>query len=138
VTDKGRILVVDDDPDTLTTTRLFLESRGYEVLIAASAEEGTKQVEKERPDLVVLDVMMPHGIEGFQWVWSIRHHQDEALRSIPILLVTAIHETTRLRFHEGDADETGDYLPVQGFLDKPVDPDELARKIEAVLAARIR
>jgi len=131
---KAKVLVIDDDPDVLSTSRLFLQSCGFDVLTASEGEEGLKLAEQEKPDIVILDVMMPHGTEGFQWVWRIRHHQDPALRTLPVIIVTSIHSTTGLRFREGDADETGDYLPVQGFLDKPIDPDELARKIESVLA----
>lgn len=133
---KARILVIDDDPDMLATTRLFLESRGHEVLTAAGPAEGMRQLEVEKPDVVVLDVMMPHSTEGFQWLWSVRRHADVALREIPVIVVTAIHETTRLRFHEGDADETGDYLPAQAFFDKPVDPDELVAKIETLVSSK--
>ena len=131
---KAKVLVIDDDPDVLSTSRLFLQSRGFDVLTASEGEEGLKLAEQEKPDIVILDVMMPHGTEGFQWVWRVRHHQDPALRTLPVIIVTSIHSTTDLRFREGDADETGDYLPVQGFLDKPIDPDELAGKIESVLA----
>lgn len=131
---KTKVLVIDDDPDTLSTTQMLLQSRGFEVVTAANAEEGLKELEQGKPDVVVLDVMMPHGIEGFQWLWSIRHHADTAVRDVPVIVASAIHETTKLRFDEGDADETGQYLPVQGFFDKPVDPDQLAAKIEAVLS----
>ena len=131
---KARVLVIDDDPDVLATTQLFLESRGHEVLTAPGPAEGMRQLEIEKPDVVVLDVMMPHGTEGFQWLWSVRRHADAAVREVPVIVVTSIHETTPLRFHEGDADETGDYLPAQAFFDKPVDPDELAAKIEALLS----
>jgi DNA-binding response OmpR family regulator len=133
LTTKTKVLVLDDDQDLLDTTRMFLESRGYDVLTAASPDEGSRLVEEGRPDVVVLDVMMPHGTEGFTWLSKLRHHADEALRSLPVVMLTSIHGTTRVRFHEGDADETGDYLPAQAFIDKPVDPDKLAAKIESVL-----
>ena len=131
---KARVLVIDDDPDLLATTRLFLESRGYEVITAPGPAEGMRQLEIEKPDVVVLDVMMPHSTEGFQWLWKVRRHADLALREVPVIMLTSIHETTPLRFHEGDADETGDYLPAQAFFDKPVDPDELAAKIDALVS----
>lgn len=131
--DKVRVLVVDDDPDVLTTSRLFLESRNYEVATAADPEAGFKLVEEQTPDVVILDIMMPERTEGLQWLWRIRHHKDPAVASLPVIVVSSIHSTTGLRFHEGDSDESGDYLPVQGFMDKPVDPDKLANKIESVL-----
>lgn len=133
---KGKVLVIDDDPDMLSTTQLFLQSRGFEVATAASREEGMRQVEEGKPDVVVLDVMMPEGTEGFHWLWKVRQHPDAAVRTVPVIVVTAIHDTVGMRFREGDADETGSYLPVQGMFDKPVDPDELAAKIEKVLGRR--
>jgi len=131
---KTRILVIDDDLDTLDATRLTLESRGYEVATTANPEDGLRGIEKDRPDLVILDVMMPDGIEGFQWLWNVRRHPDEAVRTVPVIVASSIHKTTPLRFHEGDSDETGSYLPVQGFFDKPVDPDQLVERIEKVLS----
>ena len=133
VESKAKVLVIDDDQDILDTTRLFLESRGYEVLTAPGPEEGTRQLEDGRPDVVVLDVMMPHGTEGFTWLSKLRHHRDPELRELPVIVLSAIHDTTPLRFSEGDADETGSYLPAQAFIDKPIDPDKLVAKIEAVL-----
>ncbi len=131
---KTKVLVIDDDQDILDTTRLFLESRGYEVLTAPSPNEGTRQLEDGKPDLVVLDVMMPHGTEGFNWLSKLRHHEDPKVRKLPVIVLTSIHDKTPLRFHEGDADETGSYLPAQAFIDKPIDPDKLVAKIEAVLS----
>ena len=130
---KAKILVIDDDPDYLDTTKFFLLDRGYEVVTAASPDEGAKALEESRPDLVILDIMMPEGIEGFQWVSKIRHHRDESLRGVPIIVASSIHQTTGMRFGRGDSDESGDYLPVQAFLEKPLDPDQLAAKIEAIL-----
>lgn len=132
--DKTKVLVLDDDPDVRATTQLFLESRGFDVLTAAGPEEGLRQVETQNPDVVVLDIMMPDGTEGFHWVWKIRRHSDSAVRDVPVIVVSSIRGTTGFHFGTGDSDETGDYLPVQGFLDKPADPDELARKIRAVLS----
>lgn len=131
-----KVLVVDDDPDILSATRVMLGNRGYDVLTASGPDEGMRLAEEKRPDVVLLDIMMPEGTEGFQWVWRLRRHSDESLRSIPVIVVTCLHETTPFRFHPGDSDETGDYLPVQGFFDKPADPDVLAEKIEAVLQDR--
>ena len=133
MSDKTKVLVIDDDADVLEATALLLRSRGYDVLTAATPEDGSRQLEEARPDVVVLDVMMPDGTEGFQWVWKIRRHADPALREVPVIVVTSIHSTTKLRFHPGDADESGSYLPIQGLLDKPVNPDKLAEKIENIL-----
>ena len=131
---KAKVLIIDDDPDILSTTRLFLEARGFQVFTAPGPKEGMEQFEEEKPDVIVLDVMMPSSTEGFQWLLKLRQHPNAKLRNVPVIMLTSIHETTRLRFHEGDADESGEYLPAQAFFDKPVDPDELASKIKDLLA----
>ena len=112
---------------------MFLESRGFEVATAGNPKEGLQKLVEERADAVVLDIMMPDGTEGFHWLWSLRRHPDAAVRDVPVVVVSSIHSATGMRFQEGESDETGSYLPAQAFLDKPADPDVLARKLESVL-----
>ena len=131
--DNAKVLVIDDDPDMLETTRLFLENRKFQVITASSAEEGARQVEEGRPDVVVLDIMMPEGTEGFHWLWNLRRNPNPAVRDVPVIVVSSIGRAMGMDFEAGESDETGNYLPAQAFLDKPFDPDELAAKIEAVL-----
>ncbi len=136
-----KILVIDDDPDMVEVMRVVLESRGYRVSSAASAPEGMARAEQERPDLILLDVMMPTGTEGFHFVWSLRNHRDPSLRNVPIIVVSALHRTTDLRFYPQAADTTyapGEFLPVQDFVDKPIDPTDLVRRVERVLKAKDR
>jgi len=132
-----KVLVVEDDPDAAETVAIVLESEGYAVTRAQSAEEGLREVEAQRPDVIVLDIMMPSGTEGFHFVWSLRKNADERLREIPIIVLTAIHEKTRVRFYPDIEDpeyKPGEYLPVQAFLDKPATSEQLIGKIEEVLA----
>ena len=126
-----KILIVDDDPDIVDSLGLVLVREGYATVGAGSAEEGLEKVHSERPDLIVLDVMMPEGTEGFHFVWKLRKDEDAALRDLPIVMLTAIHGTTPLRFYPEQSDgtyEPGAYLPVQEFFDKPV-------PVEAFVAA---
>ncbi len=137
--DSARILVVDDDPDIVESLRLILESQSYEVLSAASAEEAFEKIQAHRPDLVLLDIMMPEGTEGFQLVWRVRNELPEDVADVPIIIVTAIHNYTDLRFYPEQSDGTygpGEYLPVQGFIDKPVEPAELLAKVGQALQQR--
>ena len=127
-----KILVIDDDPDLVEVIRLTLEASGYEVFSAASGAEGLEKVKEVDPDLIVLDVMMDYTTEGFQVSLALRSPDAEseyaAYRDIPILMLTAIHSTTPLRFGPEE-----DYLPVDDFVEKPVEPGTLVQKIEGLL-----
>ena len=130
----AKILVIDDDPDIVLSVRLCLEGVGHEVLEAPGGKEGLEMLKQERPDLIILDVMMETQTEGFQLALKL-HSADPtselaAYSDIPILMLTAIHSTTPLRF-EPDID----YLPVELFVDKPIDPQDLISKVDWVLSA---
>ncbi len=131
-----RILVVDDDPDIVEAIRLVLEANSYRVLTSRGAEEGLACARDEKPDLILLDIMMPEGTEGFQFVWELRADKNPAVKATPIIVLTAIHGTTELRFYPDQGDGTykeGEYLPVQGFIDKPVEPRTLLAQVSKVL-----
>lgn len=133
----AKILLVDDDADLVHVLTLVLEGRGYRVVSAQEPERGLEVADGERPDLIVLDVMMPEGTEGFHFVWKLRNRPDTYFQSVPIVMLTAIHQRTPLRFYPDSGDGTyqaGEYLPVQGFVDKPVEPGALVREVERVLA----
>ncbi len=129
----AKILVIDDDPDTILACRMALENVGHEVTDAINGLEGLKMIKKDRPDLIILDVMMDTATEGFQLALKLRSPDPTSdwaqFSDIPILMLTAIHSTTPLRF-EPDID----YLPVELFVDKPIEPDDLVGKVEWVLS----
>jgi CheY-like chemotaxis protein len=132
-----RILVVDDNPDLRDILRMVLEEAGYQVVSAASGPEGMEAADRERPDLILLDVMMPEGTEGFHVVWKLRNRDEAYFRDVPIVILTAIHQQTQLRFYPDTGDGTyqaGEYLPVQGFVDKPVEPESLLKEVRRALA----
>lgn len=133
----AKVLVVDDDAGIRQAMQLALETAGYEVLTAGSQEEGEAAALANRPDLMIVDVMMPTGTEGFHLVWKLRQADDMAVRGVPIIMATGIHQTTKLRFYPEQTDGTyqpGEFLPVQGWLDKPVKAEELLKTIQNVLA----
>jgi CheY-like chemotaxis protein len=133
----ARILVVDDDRDIVAAIRVVLEGNGYQVAAAHDAASGLAAIEADRPDLVLLDVMMPQGTEGFHLVWKLRQKSEPYFQRLPIIMLTAIHSQTKLRFYPDTSDGTyspGEYLPVQGFLDKPVSPDRLLARVAGALA----
>lgn len=130
------ILIVEDDLDVVESLKLILEGKGFNVIHALDKESGLELARDAKPDLIILDIMMPSGTEGFHFVWALRKEPDKAVRDIPIIVISSIHHTTELRFypHQRDAVyEPGEYLPVQAFLDKPVDPDDLLRTLSNVL-----
>jgi CheY-like chemotaxis protein len=131
-----KVLLVDDDRDLVAALRVAFEQRGYAVVSAYDAEQGLARAEQERPDLIVLDIMMPNATEGFHFVWKLRQREEAHLRDIPIVVLSAIHERTQLRFYPESTDGTyraGEFLPVQAFMDKPVDPERLVSRVEALL-----
>jgi CheY-like chemotaxis protein len=129
----AKILVIDDDPDILLSVRMCLEEAGHTVVEALNGTEGVEKMKADRPDLIILDVMMDTHTEGFQLALKLRSPDPTSelaeFSDVPILMLTAIHSTTPLRF-EPDID----YLPVELFVDKPIDPDDLLRKVEWVLS----
>ena len=132
----AKILVVDDDQSIVRAVQLALQANGYEVLTANSREDGEAAAMAGKPDLMIVDVMMPEGTEGFHLVWKIRQAEDEKVRDVPIIMSTGIHETTSLRFYPDQTDGTyqpGEFLPVQAWLDKPVHVEKLLDKVRELL-----
>jgi two-component system, OmpR family, alkaline phosphatase synthesis response regulator PhoP len=123
-----KILLVDDDPDFVNAVSLILKSKKYEVAIAYDGKEGLAKVKGERPDLIVLDVMMP-GKDGYAVCRELK--ADPQWSRIPVLLLTAVAShvaTTRYTTEMGLETEADDYL------DKPVEPDVLVKRVETLLA----
>ncbi len=131
-TSPKRILLVDDDADQRLSVRLPLESAGYAIYEAASYDQGLLAVKQIKPDLIVLDVMMDTTTAGFQFALSLHSPDPDSefaeFCKTPIVMLTAIHSTTPLRFSPDD-----DYLPVQTFLEKPVDPKVLLATVNKQL-----
>ena len=108
---------------------------------AEDADSGLEKTKQERPDLILLDVMMPTGTEGFHFVWKLRGEEGSVVREVPLILLTAIHEQSELRFYPDQSDGVyapGEYLPVQDFIDKPVQPAQLLERVEQTLKAARR
>ena len=123
-----KILVVDDDPDLVETTSIILKSKKYDVIAAYGGIEGLEKARNEKPDLNVLDVMMPDK-DGYTVCRELKADPD--LSGIPVLLLTAVVAnipTTRFTQRMGMETEADD------FIDKPVEPRVLVERIEALLA----
>ena len=124
-----RILIVDDDPDIVETTKVVLESEDYSIDSAANGSEAMKKIEINKPDLIILDVMMDTLREGFLLSRELKKNPD--YKDIPILMITSVKEKTGIDFKPAAGVET--WLPVQDFLEKPVKPAVLLEKVDALL-----
>ena len=128
----AKILIIDDDPDIVEAMKIVLESKDYDVVVAEDGEEGLKKAKTNKPDLIILDVMMETGDKGFEIARIIK--KDEAYKNIPILMLTAIKEKTGLDFRKEAGDE--DWLPVDDYMDNPLKPEELIAKVESLLKGK--
>ncbi len=122
------ILLVDDDDVFVEAVSAVLESR-YRVRRAANGTEGLQMIEEERPDLVILDVMMDYLSEGFEVARTLR--KDPATADLPIIMLTGVDQVYNVRM---EVDES--WVPCERFLEKPVAPGDLLRHIAEVLGGK--
>jgi CheY-like chemotaxis protein len=125
----AKILIIDDDPDMVESMKVVLESKGYEVISASSGEEGIDKTRREKPNLIILDIMMETRDKGFDVARTIKKNKES--KHIPILMVTAIKEKIGFDFKTEAGDEV--WLPVDDYVDKPLKPDELISKVKTLL-----
>ena len=121
------ILIVDDDPDLVETVAMMLESKGFEVGKAYDGIEGEEAIKKRRPDVLILDVMMPRK-NGYQLCKELK--SNKWTQEIPVILLTAVGEavpTTSYSHAEGMAVEAEDFIP------KPVDAATLVEAVQRLL-----
>jgi CheY-like chemotaxis protein len=121
---KARILLVDDDPDFVASTKTVLESNSYEVIVATNGNEGIIKATSEKPDLIILDVIMPVK-DGFTAAEQFK--KDPQLSKIPIIMLTSFsskHGETSIPVSAGYALEAEDYV------EKPIEPQALIKVVE--------
>jgi CheY-like chemotaxis protein len=128
----AKILIVDDDPDYTKALQAILESGQYAVVTAANRTEGMEKIRDDKPDLVILDVMMSTWSDGFEMSRELKN--DPQYMDIPILMLTAVKERTGLAFKSTAGDPV--WLPVDGFLDKPVEPEVLLAEVEKLMTQK--
>ncbi|HAU36754.1 MAG TPA: response regulator [Phycisphaerales bacterium] len=119
-----KILIVDDDPDVVDACRMFLEKEGFEVISAGNRDEGTKAIKQNKPDLLILDVMMEQPDDGVAMAQELRR---EGFKK-PILMLTSISKVSGL-----DMGKDEDVVPVDEFVEKPVAPAVLIEKVKGLL-----
>ena len=124
----AKILVIDDDPDLVESVTMILESRNHEVIQAYGGIEGLEKAKAEKPDAIILDVMMPDK-DGYEVCKELKG--DTEYCDIPVLLLTAVASqisSSTYTSRMGMETEADDYV------DKPVEPGELVKLVERLLA----
>lgn len=120
------VLVVDDDPDFVEITRMILEARGYQVISAMNGNQALANMQQERPDLVILDVMMSCVLDGLDVTRKMQ--ADAELRDIPVIMVSSIASSPY-----ADMFPTDEHLSVDAWISKPVQPDDLLKTVQQCL-----
>ena len=128
----ARILIIDDDPDVVESLTLVLEGNGHQVAARFTTANLMAAVKEVHPDLIILDVIFPDDDQaGFKAARLLAG--DTAVQDIPVLMLSAVNQLSSLGFCFSEKDISRDYLPVSGFLEKPVEPARLLAKIAALL-----
>ncbi len=129
------ILIIDDDPDIVEAMRMPLEANSYNVITASNGKNGLQRAKEDIPDLIILDVMMETDTEGFHVAYELKSEDPDSeyknCKRIPILMITAISQKKGMNFSPENDDA---FLPVDGFIEKPVQPKELLAKVSELLA----
>ncbi len=126
-----KVLNVEDDPDTRTFVSTVLEENGYIPIMAIDGEEGMEKVKAERPDLIVLDILMPResGIKMYHELKT-----DPSMKDIPVVMLSAVSKRTFLRSTAALTEFGNETVPEpQAYLEKPVEPEDLAEILKNIL-----
>lgn len=123
------ILIIDDDPDIVEAMRIILESNGYRVSDAPDGSKGKAIIEKDKPDMIILDVMMRTIDEGFHVCYELKN--DPKTKNIPVLVSTAVAKTTGFEF---DPKKDDNWLPADDYVNKPIMPDDLIARVNKLIA----
>jgi CheY-like chemotaxis protein len=122
----AKILVVDDDPDFVDITRMILEKHDYDVMAAASGAEALAIMRREKPDLLLLDVMMSTTLEGVDI--SKEMEADPNLSDVPIVMISSI-ATSEYASEFPDNER----IPIDAWISKPIQPEVLLRTVQRFL-----
>jgi DNA-binding response OmpR family regulator len=126
----AKIKIIDDDVDIAEDTAAILQSAGHDVSLLHTTEDAVQVLVDDQPDILILDVMFPDNpVAGFDLARQIR--RNRALRALPIIMLTGVNREFPMDFSGKDIDS--DWMPVQEFLEKPVDPSILLDRIQKML-----
>jgi len=126
-----KVLNVEDDADTRTFVTTVLEENGYIPIMATDGEEGMKKVKEERPDLIILDILMPRE-SGIKMYHELK--LDPNLKDIPVAMLSGVSKRTFLRSQAALTEFGDETVPEpQAYLEKPVEPEDLAETLKKIL-----
>ncbi len=123
-----KIAIIDDDPDILDVSNVVLTSKGYEVVTAQNPDDGYKLIKNQKPDLIILDVMMNEPDDGFFLAQKLRREKIDT----PIIMYTSVSKTLGINFGKSDI------VPVDEYVEKPISPDELIEKVQKLLNIKVK
>lgn len=126
-----KVLTIDDDADIRTFVITVLEENGYTPLMAKNGEEGLEIITNEKPDLVILDVLMPKqsGIKLYRELKT-----NESLKKIPVIILSGISKRIFLRSQEALTEFGSENVPEpEAYIEKPVEPEDLADNIKELI-----
>lgn len=123
-----KILIIDDNPEFVEATTNLLDAKGYEVDSAENGKVGVEKAKANKPNLILLDVMMTTKTEGFDVAREM--HKEPTLKGTPVIMITGVRKEMSLPFGF-EPDE--DWLPVKEVLEKPVKPDVLLTAVAKAL-----
>jgi DNA-binding response OmpR family regulator len=120
---RARILLIDDDVDFVAATRTILETKPYDIMVAYDGEAGLRTAREKKPDLIILDIIMP-GKDGFTVAEQLK--KDTQLSRVPVIMLTSFstkHSGTGIPLSKGF------YLENEDYVDKPVSPEDLLKRV---------
>ncbi len=125
-----KLLLVDDDPDMLIAMGAVLEFHGFQVIKAQNGEDALDKLVQERPDLMLLDLLMPR-MDGFAVCRELKEpRRAKEYPKVPVLILTSTREDAGRRRYEL---ETGLDLDVDGYVEKPIEPHILVERVQRLL-----
>lgn len=121
-----KIAIIDDDPDIVNATSMLLESKGYGVVSAGNVDEALSMIDSDKPDLIILDVMMDEPDDGFYLATKLRKNKIDT----PIIMLTSVSKAFGFDFGNKEA------IPFDDFLEKPIPPAVLLEKVEKLIDSK--
>ena len=128
----SKIMIIDDDRDIIDSIRMILEANDYTVASKMDTDNLLADIKTEEPDIILLDIVFPEDAQaGFKAAREIAQQDD--LKHIPVLILSAVNQLSNLGFSFNENDISNDFMPVRGFIEKPVEPAVLLDKIKSLI-----